>query len=316
MKTLLVVSGGDAPGINTALASYVGLAALNQDHVVGSLGGFAGALEKNFVSLSPAMLIPWISQSGSVIPSSRDPVLSHSDADEKLIQALAAHQIDNMVLFGGDGSLRYLPPLLQQWGIPFVGIPTTIDNNVAGTELTLGFDSACNFAYPVIDGIRATAHALPGRIFMLETLGGDCGNLALEIAFGAGAHAVLVPEYPYENEWLGRRLAQAVELEGYGLLVICEGVSTSRTLAEVLAQETNIRVRDTRLGHAQRGAAPSHRDRALANQMARTAYEALKNGIRAGVVVVRQGQVTLHEGLLTGTLAPPDRTRYEIINHL
>ncbi|MCZ7543825.1 MAG: 6-phosphofructokinase [Anaerolineae bacterium] len=167
-------------------------------------------------------------------------MLHAPDARARLRAQLAAHGVDNLLLFGGDGSLRHLPPILREVGVPYVGIPTTIDNNVPGTEQTLGFDSACNFAYQALDGILATAHALPGRSFMVETLGGDTGFLALQIALGAGAHAVLIPEYAFDQAWLNRRLADAVAREGYALLVLSEGVPESRTLAQTIAEQTQI----------------------------------------------------------------------------
>jgi 6-phosphofructokinase 1 len=242
--------------------------------------------------------------------------LSHEDAQNRLKAALRQHQIDNIVLFGGNGTLRYIPPLLERWRIPSVGIPTTIDNDVPGTELTLGFDSACNFAYHAIDGILATAHALAGRIFMVETLGGNTGYLALAIATGAAAHAVLVPEYPYTEDWLAERVVNAVNMHGYALIVLSEGTPGARTLVDTLPQRTQIRMRDVRLGHAQRGGIPSHRDRVLAAESARAAHDALHAGLSFGVTVVRSGQVVVHEGLLPETKSAPDLAQYKAINGL
>lgn len=201
--------------------------------------------------------------------------------------------------------------------MPCVALPTTIDNNVPGTERTLGFDSACNHACAAIDGVRATAHALPDRLFMVETLGGDTGFLALAAAHAAGAHAVLLPEYDYDDGWLAARLRAAVTRAGYALLVLSEGARGARTLADDLPRWTGIRVRDTRLGHAQRGARPSHLDRALAADMARLAHRALREGLASGAVVVREGRVRLHEGTLAGLPSPsPDRALYDAINGL
>ncbi len=315
MKTLMVVSGGDAPGINTVLARYTTLAAAQGDEVLGAVEGFAGVLEGRLLPLSPDLLMPWAGQAGSYLPSSRDPVLNQARARDQLTDTLARHGIDNLVLFGGDGTLRYIPPLLHEWGIPCIGIPTTIDNDVAGTEQTLGFDSACNYAYQAVDGVLATGHALHNRIFLIETLGGHTGFLALAVAWGAGAHAVLVPEYAYQDEWLAQRLADAVRREGYALLVLSEGVPASRTLADDIFRWTGFRVRDTRLGHAQRGAKPSHRDRVLAAHMARLAYQALRDGMMGGTVVVRQGTPQVYEGTLQGLPAPvPERRLYDLIN--
>jgi len=315
LKTLAVVSGGDAPGINAALAHFTALAARDGHTVIGARRGFEGVLDGDLLTLTVGDVVPWAAHAGSLLPSSRVPVLKDDANHAAMADVLVRHAIDNVLLFGGDGSLRYLPPILAASGVPCIGLPTTIDNDLAGTDATLGYDSACNFAYQAVDGARATAHALPGRIFMIETLGGYTGMLALAIAYGAGVHAVLVPEYAYDNDWLAQRLTGAVNRDGYALMVLSEGVAAARTLVDDIPQWTQIRVRDIRLGHSQRGAKPSHRDRTLAADMARIAFEALRGGVSRGTVVVRQERALLHEGALDG-FAPklPDRAQYNAVN--
>jgi 6-phosphofructokinase 1 len=268
------------------------------------------------IPLSPALLIPWMGRGGSFLASSREPLLAAEAGRAAFSGVLERENIDSVLLFGGNGTLRHIPPLLHEMGVTCVGIPTTIDGDVSGTERTLGFDSACNFAYAAIDGIRMTAHALPGRIFTLETLGGSSGFLALAVAHGAAAHAVLVPEYSYEAAEVGARLGDIAGREGYALLVHSEGARDSRTLVETLSAAAGIRVRDTRLGHAQRGAPPSHLDRVLAADLAAAAHVALRSGMQTGTLVVRGGAVTLHEGLLDPTPVLPDRALYNQINGL
>jgi 6-phosphofructokinase 1 len=314
MNLLCVVSGGDAPGINAALLNLSTLAAVNGDTLLGAMNGFLGLMERSIIALSPD-IFAWAGIAGSILPSSREPVLAKPEAQDKIHLILQQNRVDYVVLFGGDGTLRHIPPLLRDWNIPYIGIPTTIDNDVPGTELSLGFDSACNFAYHSIDGIRATAHALPGRLFMVETLGGSNGNLALAVANGAQAHAVVVPEYAYLEAWLGERLRWAVEHFGYGLLVIGEFAAGARTLVEELPRQTGIRMRDVRLGHAQRGAAPTHRDRVLAVEMTHAAYGAMRAG-RSGIVVVQRSQVYVHDGALPDAPVLPDRAVYDRINGL
>ncbi len=317
MKTLFVVSGGDAPGINNVLGNYVRLAAQNGDTALGTEGGFPGLLENRIMPLNYDALIPWMGRGGSLLASSRDPVLNQAEAGDRIKAILRDNAVDNIVLFGGNGTLRYIPPLLRNWGIPCVGLPTTIDNDVPGTEMTLGFDSACNFAYHAIDGTTATAHALRGRIFLVETLGGTCGNLALAVAHGADAHAVILPEYSYEDTWLSERITGVLNSDGYALVVICEGARGARTLADDIPKWTGTRVRDVRLGHAQRGGNASHCDRVLAADMAHTAYDALKNGLQTGIICVTNNRVAIHEGGLEQfQLSAPDRTLYNYINGL
>lgn len=314
MKTAVVVSGGDAPGINALIAHYVCQTVGTNHEVVGIVGGFPGLMEELIIPLEYRNLIPWIGQGGSIIPSSRDPVLKDADAQTRIQMILKKHNIDNLLLFGGNGTLRHIPPLLMQWGVPTIGIPTTIDNDVPSNERSLGFDSACNFAYHAISGALATAHALAGRIFLIETLGGICGNLALAVAHGAGAHTVLLPEFDYNDDWLFERTQRFVKQVGHALIVICEGARGARTLFDDLHQVTGIRVRDVRLGHAQRGGVPSHLDRTLAADFAYSAWSYLSEGSKSGVLVVQGGSIRLLEGLLPEQAVIPNRELYDRIN--
>ncbi|MEO1290647.1 MAG: 6-phosphofructokinase, partial [Chloroflexota bacterium] len=213
--------------------------------------------------------------------------------------------------------LRHILPLLHSWNIPCIGLPTTIDNDVAGTDYTLGHDSACNFALQAVEGVLATAHALPGRIFMIETLGGHTGYLALAIAYSVGAQAVLVPEYDVSLAWLGERLKKTVARDGYALVVLAEGVAIIPQLAEAIPQLTGIRLRYTRLGHAQRGGDVSYYDRFVAHEVVRLAYAGFKEKIQIGTVIMQSGQLSLFEGTLSGDVkAPPNYDQYTFVNEL
>jgi 6-phosphofructokinase 1 len=315
MRILLAVSGGDAPGINAAIWHIARRAAASDDSVIGARGGIPAILARDFLPIPPSVALPFASMPGSLIASSRDPVLARDDAREQFMRVIAEEQIDGLILFGGNGTLRYVLPLMETWGVPCVGIPTTIDNDVPGTDYTLGFDSARNFAYHAVDGARATATALPGRIFMIETLGGDSGYLALAVAHGGGADVVLVPKYPYDQAWLGARLEAKVRQNGHALVVISEGLKGARTLADDIKTWTGIRVRDSRLGHAQRGGTPTHLDRVMAADMGELAYRLLKDGFKIGVTVVKRGIVEIHAGTLEHAARPlPNEMIYNAIN--
>ena len=208
-------------------------------------------------------------------------------------------------------------PLLDRLGVTCIALPTTIDNDLPGTEYTLGHDSACNYACQTIDGIRATAHALPGRIFMVETLGGDCGNLALAIAYASGADAVLLPEYEICLDRLVDRLKATLDRKGNALVVLCEGVPEIANIVDQIPLLTRHRVRFSKLGHAQRGADVSHRDRVVAQDMCRIAYDAFKCGITSGIVISSEGKLRLHRGMLPGATKPrPDYDMYGFVNGL
>jgi 6-phosphofructokinase 1 len=317
MKTLLVVSGGDAPGINTFVYEYTRLAAPRGHFVVGAEGGFAGILNENLLQLFPGTLHSHMALGGSFLPSSRDPVLKIPENRVHFADILRKERIDNVVLLGGDGTLRHIPPILRELGIACIGIPTTIDNDVPGTEQTIGYDTACNYAHHAIDGILATARALRGRVFSVETLGGNTGMLALDIAHVQTAHAVLVPEYDYDHNWLLSRVQDALIWDEYALIVLSEGIPNARTFPEDFQLLSGYKVRDTRLGHGQRGAPPIHRDRRLAKDMAWAAQDALLKGATFGTIVVQQGEITLYEGYLADLPTKmPDRSLYNRVNGL
>ena len=317
MKTAIVVSGGDAPGINAAIEAFARLAQDSGDQVVGAQDGFAGLLEGRLTELDRALLSRLSGAGGSVLRSSRAPVLSAPDAGDRLRAAMRANHIDSLLVFGGDGSLKHVLPLLERWEVPGIALPTTIDNDVAGSDYTLGHDSACNYALGAVEGIRATAGALPGRIFLLETLGGHTGYLALAIAHASGADAVLLPEYEFDLDWLAQRARLVVERAGYALLVLCEFVPGIEGIVDELPRRSGIRLRYTALGHAQRGADASHYDRTVARDMSRLAWRALHEGLRLGTVVMRAGELSLREGQMPSEdKAPPDYDLYKRINGL
>lgn len=315
MNTAIVVSGGDAPGINAAIDAYARLARDSGDRVVGAQDGFAGLLAGRLFELDRALLSRLSGKGGSILRSSREPVLSAPDACDRLSAVMLANDIDNLLLFGGDGSLKNALPLLERWDVPCIALPTTIDNDVAGTDYTLGHDSACNFALAAVEGIRATAGALPGRIFLLETLGGHTGYLALAIAHASSADAVLLPEYAFDLDWLAQRSRQLVERAGYALVVLCEFVPGIDNIKVALPRRSGMRLRYTALGHAQRGADASHCDRTVARDMSRLAWSALHDGLRLGTVVTRAGGLCMQEGVPPpGDKAPPDYKLYARIN--
>lgn len=317
MKTCIVVSGGDAPGINAAIDGYTRLAMQCGDHVLGARNGFAGLLDGQLMDIDRPLVSLLAGRGGSILPSSRKPALQEADARDRLHDVMRQREIDNLLLFGGDGTIRHIAPLLACWGISCIVLPTTIDNDVAGTDYTLGHDSACNFALQAVAGIRATAHALPGRIFMLETLGAPTGHLALAIAYASGAQLALLPEYPLEMDWLADRLNKIVAREGHALVVLSEAYPDIDRLVKEIPRRTGIRVRYTVLGHTQRGADVSHRDRGIARDISRVAWRAFKDGATNGLVVLRAGSVSLHQGgAPSESKLPPDCALYEFVNQI
>ena len=312
----LVVSGGDAPGINAAIESAVLTLAAHGAEAWGIRGGFVGLLAGDLIHLVADELLGSSARGGALLSTSRDRVLAEPDARERLQQVWAATSLDGRLVLGGEGTIRRAASLLSVWGYPLMAIPCTIDNDVPQTERTLGFDSACNRALPMLDAIRDTATALAGRIFVVETLGGTTGHLAVAIAYAAQSHAVGVPELSFDVQEMGQRLAAAVARHGYGICVVSEGIGDVPRFCADLAEAAGHRVRLTALGHAQRGGPPSYFDRWLGRRWGELAAQELLAG-RSGVMASWQAGQVSSVAVKAVSEAPAkeiDRLRYERIN--
>ncbi len=315
-RIAILVSGGDAPGVNAAIEAAARWLAAHHAEAWGVRGGFAGLLAGKLESLTASAVAGIGARGGVLFGTSRERVLGEPDAPERLHQVWADSRLDGLLVLGGDGTIRQAAKIVHEWGYPLIALPCTIDNDVPLTERSLGHDSASNRALPMIDAIRDTASALPGRLFVVETLGGSTGHLAIAVAFAAQADAVAVPEIKADAAVVGRKLAAAVEQRGYGLAVAGEGIGRMADFCDAVATAAGYRVRLTALGHTQRGGPPSAADRELARVWAELGAAQLLAG--AG------GQMLAWQAGAIGTVplpdvfaAPPkaiDRLRYEQIN--
>jgi 6-phosphofructokinase 1 len=259
----IMVNGGDAPGINATIEASARLLAAHGVELWGIRGGLTGLFAGNIERLTPSELLGSSNRGGALLTTSRDRVLADVDARQRLQKVWADACLEGLILLGGDGTIRRVASQLVAWGYPLFAIPCTIDRDVPGTEQTLGFDSACNRALPLVDAIRDTAAALSGRIFVVETLGGNTGHLALAIADAAQVDAVCVPEVTIDLQKAAKQLTSSVEQQGYAICVVSEGIGEVSSFCTELATSAGHRVRLTTLGHAQRGGPPSFFDRWL-----------------------------------------------------
>ncbi len=291
MKRLAVLtSGGDCPGMNAAIAAFTRAAARKGVEVLGVKQGFEGLVAGEFLPLSADEALQWGALPGTVLGTSRRKELLAEEGLEKARKKLAEVGLEGLLLLGGDGSFRYGAPFLQRLGLPFVGVPATIDNDIGGTDYTLGFDSAVNFTAQMVQAVRATACALPGRLFFVETLGGDTGHIALYTAYLAQADYVLVPKVETDFPAALRAFRRALEAQGYAIAVASEGVPDLRDLAERLSAATGCRLRFSATGHAARGAPCSAFDCYLGRAFAEKALELLLAG-RGNRLLAWRGQV-------------------------
>jgi 6-phosphofructokinase 1 len=255
--------------------------------VVGLRDGFAGLLERDALPLDADAVLPWARRGGTFLGTARLPDLPSRRSEVR--NALDGLGICDLVVLGGNGSLAAAEMLADDVKT-VVGMPATIDNDVADCPASIGFDSALATAVRLADGIRDSGEALP-RLFSLETLGGDTGFLATAVARAVCADAVLIPEAPREPAEVAAELRPTIEAGRAALIVASEGYPELGAFLHEVSSRLGLRLRDGRIGHAQRGGAPSPRDRLLARDLGEEAVRAIVDGVSCRVVPSPVGPV-------------------------
>lgn len=291
-KTIAVLtSGGDAPGMNAALRAVVRTAISYGMHVYGVRRGYNGLLNGDMIEMNLRSVSDIIHHGGTALYTARSPEFNTPAGVQKAADKCRAMGIDGVVVIGGDGSFRGARDLTNA-GIPCIGVPGTIDNDIACTEYTVGFDTAMNTAMEMVDRLRDTTES-HDRCSVVEVMGRRCGDLALHTGIAVGATAILVPEVPYDFE---RDVIQRMKFtqktgKKHFIIVVAEGVGGVEQLAKNIQDETGIESRATVLGHVQRGGSPTLRDRVMASRMGYHAVELLERGIGNRVVAYRESKV-------------------------
>ncbi len=291
MKTIgVLTSGGDAPGMNAAVRAVVRTAISLGMNVKGIMHGYQGLIDDEIVDLNARSVSDIINRGGTVLYTARCLEFKTEEGMQKGIATCKKHGIEGIVVIGGDGSYRGARDLSER-GIPCIGVPATIDNDIASTEYTIGFDTAMNTAVEMIDKIRDTA-ASHNRCSVVEVMGHHAGYMALQIAISVGAVGVLVPELPVDTDALVAHINKVKETgKSHFIVVVAEGVGHSEELAKKIEAETGLGSRATILGHVQRGGSPTVRDRVRATQMGNTAVHLLSQGIGNRVVSYKAGKI-------------------------
>lgn len=290
----VVTSGGDCPGLNAGIRAVVRTTLAHQLEIIGIRRGYEGLITGEILSLDGQSVSGVINRGGTFLGTARSEEFRKPAGLKKAAETLAKHKIDGLIVFGGNGSLGGAWELSQKTQVPILGVPKSIDNDVGGTDFSIGFDTAVNTAVEAIDKIRDTAVSHE-RLFLVEVMGRKRGFLALATALAGGAEAVLVPEEKTDIERLKRKL-DAGRRHGKvsSIVVIAEGDDAGGAFktAEKLGK-TGYDVRVSVIGHQQRGGAPSAFDRILASQLGSAAVEALRKGEKTKVVGLRNGKVIL-----------------------
>ncbi|TGE06266.1 6-phosphofructokinase [Hymenobacter fodinae] len=291
MKRIAVfTSGGDSPGMNACIRAVVRTAVYHGIEVYGIMRGYSGMIKGEFVKLDSASVANTIQKGGTILKSARSQKFQTKEGRQEAFDQLVNHGIDGLVAIGGNGTFTGATIFEQEFGIPTVGAPGTIDNDLYGTDYTIGYDTAVNTALEAIDKIRDTADS-HDRCFFVEVMGRDSGYIAIPCAIGGGAEIVMIPETQMSTEAVIDTLQSSWKRSKTSfLVVVAEGDEEGNAHAvaqQVKAAIPQLDTRVTIIGHIQRGGSPSAADRMLASQIGIACVEGLMNGMRnvmAGIV--------------------------------
>jgi 6-phosphofructokinase 1 len=286
----VLTSGGDAPGMNAAIRAVVRAGFYYKLEMYGIYRGYEGMIQDDIKKLESKNIAHVLERGGTFLKSARSNEFRTPEGRKKAYDNLVKHGIDALVIIGGDGSLTGAHLFYNEFGIPSIGLPGTIDNDLAGTDLTIGFDTACNTAIEAIDKIRDTATS-HDRLFFVEVMGRDAGFIAINAGIGSAAAATLIPEKKMPIERLIERLkARTKAMKSSNIVIVAEGGKSGSAVeiaAKIKKELPYFDIKVTILGHLQRGGAPSSLDRVLASKLGVFAVEGLMQGkydVMAGII--------------------------------
>lgn len=289
-KIAVLTSGGDAPGMNATIRSVVRTAITEGMEVVGVIRGYNGLIHGDLRPMHVRSVSGIINLGGTLLYTARSPEFATEEGMQKAIKTCHDNNIDGVVVIGGDGSFRGARDLSEH-GIPCVGIPGTIDNDISSSDYTIGFDTALNTAVEMVDRLRDTAQS-HDRCSVVEVMGRRAGYLALRTAIAVGATHVLVPEIGYDIDEVCQQINEGHAIgKQHFIIIVAEGIGGVEQIAKDIQEKTGIESRATILGHVQRGGRPSARDRVNATRMGYHAVKLLSAGIGNRVVVMKNSKV-------------------------
>lgn len=297
MKTLgLLTSGGDSPGMNAAIRAVVRSCSYYNLNCIGFIAGFEGLINNNSREMGARDVKYIINRGGTILKSARSVEFREKEGRKKAYETIKANNIDGLVVIGGDGSFTGAMIFEEEFGIPTIGIPGTIDNDIIGTDHTLGYDTALNTAVEAIDKIRDTATS-HDRVFFVEVMGRDAGFIALNTGIACGAQDILIPEQKDSLENLVSALEKSQDAgKTSSIIIVAEGEELGGVYE--LAEKTkllkpNYDIRVSVLGHIQRGGTPSCSDRVLGSRMGLAAVEEICKGKSSCMVGIENNKITL-----------------------
>ena len=287
----LLTSGGDAPGMNAAIRAVVRSGIYYGMEVFGIERGYAGLIEDNIVPMEMRSVSNIVQFGGTKLRTARCLEMMTEEGQKQAAATLEKHGIEGLVVIGGDGSFRGAKALTENFGVPTIGIPGTIDNDLEYTDYTLGFDTAVNTCLDIINKLRDTMTSHE-RVSVVEVMGRHCGDIALYSGISSGAEIIVVPEIAFDmNEIVSRIHRSRANGKHSNIIIVAEGVMGAEAFAKQLQAQTTYSVRSTCIGHVQRGGSPTMADRMLAAQFGNKAVRLLNDGIGNRVVGIRENKI-------------------------
>ncbi len=287
----LLTSGGDAPGMNAAIRAVVRSGIYFGMEMFGIERGYAGLMDDIVVPMEMRSVSNIVQFGGTKLRTARCMEMLTVEGQKKAVETLEKHGIEGLVVIGGDGSFRGARVLSEQYGVPTIGIPGTIDNDLEYTDYTLGFDTAVNTCLDIINKLRDTMTSHE-RVSVVEVMGRHCGDIALYSGIASGAEIIVVPEVAFDmGEIVSRINRSRANGKHSNIVIIAEGVMSADKFAKQLQSSTTYSVRPTCIGHVQRGGSPTMADRMLAAQFGNKAIRLLNDGIGNRVVGIRNNKI-------------------------
>lgn len=311
----LLCSGGDAPGMNCAIRAVVRTALFHGIQVTGIKRGYAGLLKGEFMSMNLSSVGNIIQRGGTVLQTSRSSEFMKPVFRKKAVEMLRAQRIEALVVIGGDGSFNGAKALWDEHQFPVVGIPGTIDNDISGTDYTIGFDTAVQTAIEAVDRIRDTAHS-HARTFLVEVMGRNSSSIALKVGVCTGAENVLLPHEEIDHKKIVEDIQRGMARgKDSSIVVVAEGPVAGRSyeIQKILKEQYQMDAHVAILGHIQRGGSPASNDRFIASQMGNLAVDGLMKGNFPTVTVYRAGKVLLAPITECVTKADHNFTEYKTL---
>lgn len=290
----VITSGGDSPGMNAAVRGVVRAALARGVQVTGFLHGYKGILLGEVVPLDSIAVGGIINRGGTILRTARCLEFREKAGRDEAVANLRKQGIEGLVVIGGDGSLTGARCLHEEFEFPVMGVPGSIDNDISGTDFSIGFDTAVNNSLDAIDKLRDTAYS-HDRVFVVEVMGRANGFIAVEVALSGGAEAVLIPEVPFSLLEICDQLRQSFERgKRSSVIIVAEGAARASDVRDFIQKNTGYEARYSVLGHMQRGGSPTSFDRVLALRLGSAAANRLISGFRGEMAGVDGGKIVFH----------------------